>query len=59
MFVKIEKDFGGVLSIILNMWSIYTKYLGHTNKANKKYNKIHTCILRLKQELYISNNKRE
>lgn len=45
--------------MILDMWSIYTKYLDQANKANKKCNEICTCILGLDQELYISNKERE
>lgn len=45
--------------MILEMRSIYTKYLDQTNKANKERNEKHTCALGLEQELHISNKKRE
>ena len=44
--------------MILDMRTIYTKYLNQANSANKKYNQIQTIALRLKQELQISNNER-
>ena len=45
--------------MILDMQSIYIKYLNKTNKTNKKYDEIRTCALEMEQELYISNEKRE
>lgn len=45
--------------MILDIWSIYTKYLDQVNKADKKRIGIHTCVLELDQELYINNEKRE
>ena len=45
--------------MILNMRSIYIKYLNKTKKVDKKRDKIYICVLRLEQELYISNEKRE
>ena len=33
--------------MILDMRSIYTKYLDQANKTDKKWNEIHTCVLRL------------
>ena len=59
LLAKIEKDPEGVLSMILDMRSIYTKYLNKANKADKKRDKIYTCALRLEQELYISNKETE
>ena len=48
----------GVLKMILNMHTIYTKYLNQTNNADKQYNQIQTVTLRLEQKLQISNNKK-
>ena len=45
--------------MILDMWSVYTEYLNKANKTNKKRNHICTCGLELKQELHISNEKKE
>lgn len=45
--------------MILDMQSIYTTYLDQANKVDKEPNKIHTCTLRLKQGLHISNKERE
>ena len=59
LLAKIEKDPKGVLSMILDMQSIYTKYLDQANKADKKHNEIYTRILRLEQELHIRNEERE
>ncbi len=59
LLAKIEKDLDGVLSMILDMWSIYTKYLDQANKADKERNEIHTRVLGLEQELHISNEERE
>ena len=59
LLAEIGKDPKGVLSIILDMQSIYTKYLNKINKVNKKRDEIYTCILRLEQELKISNEERE
>ena len=45
--------------MILDMRSIYIKYLNKANEADKKRDEIRTCALQLKQELHISNDKRE
>ncbi len=45
--------------MILDMQSIYTKYLDQANKADKVCNEIHTRALRLEQELHISNEEKE
>ena len=45
--------------MILDMRSIYTKYLNKANKIDKKRNKIHTCVLKLEQEVYISDKERK
>lgn len=52
-----KKDPRDILSMILDMRSIYIKYLDKVNKTNKEHNKIYTCALELGQELYISNKK--
>ena len=45
--------------MILDIQSIYIEYLDQVNKADKKRDKIHIRVLRLEQELHISNEKRE
>ncbi len=45
--------------MILDMQSIYTKYLDQANKADKKRDEIHTRALGLEQELHISNEEKE
>lgn len=47
-----------VLIIILNICTIYTKYLNQANNPNKKCNQIYIIALKLKQEFQISNNKK-
>ena len=59
LLAEIEKDPEGVLSMILDMRSIYTKYLNKANEADKKRDEIRIRALELEQELYISNEKRE
>lgn len=59
LLAKIEKDFKKVLSIILEIQSIYTKYLDKVNKVNNKHNKIYTRTLKLKVDFYINNKKSE
>lgn len=59
LLVKIEKDPEGVLSIILDMQSIYTKYLEQANKGDIEHDEIHICALGLEQELHISNEEIE
>ena len=59
LLAKIEKDPEGVLSMILDMRSIYTEYLNKANKADKERDEIHTRALGLEQELHISNKERE
>ena len=44
--------------MILNICTIYTKYLNQANNVNKQYNQIHTIALGLEQKLQISNNKK-
>lgn len=45
--------------MILDMQNIYTKYLDKANKADKKCNKIHICILKLEQNFHINNKEKE
>ncbi len=54
-----NKDPNGVLTMILDMRKTYTEYLDQANKADNQRDKIRTHALRLEQELYISNKKRE
>ena len=56
LLTEIDKDPDGVLTIILDMHNIYTKYLNQANHANKQYQEIWTIALRLEQELQIGNN---
>ena len=44
--------------MILDIYNIYIEYLDQVNKAKRKFNKICTCVLRLKYKLHISNNER-
>lgn len=59
LLAKIEKDPLGLLSIILDMRNIYTKYLVKANEANKEWNSIRTDVLEQKPELYIGNEVRK
>ena len=54
-----DKDLDGVLTMILDMRNIYTKYLNQANHADKQCNEIQTIALGLEQELKISNNERQ
>ena len=45
--------------MILDMRSIYIKYLDKANKADKEHDEIHNCALGLEQELHISNEERK
>ena len=44
--------------MILDMHTIYTKYMNQASNATKQYNQIQTVILGIKQEFQISNNKK-
>ena len=59
VLAEIKKDSKGVLSMILDMRSIYIEYLNKTNKADKKRDEISICALGLEQKLYISNKERK
>ena len=43
--------------MILDMQSIYTKYINKINKVDKKHDEIRTCTLKLEQKLDICNKK--
>ncbi len=58
LLTEMDKDPDAVLTMILDMRNIYTKYLNQANHANKQYKEIRTIALRLEQELQISNNER-
>lgn len=58
LLAKIKKDPKEILSIILAIQSIYTKYLNQAKKIDKKQEKIRICTLKPEQELYISNKKK-
>ena len=59
VLAEIEQDSKRVLSMILDIRNIYTKYLDQANKADKERYEIYTFALRLEQELYINNEERE
>ena len=48
-----------VLSMILDIWKIYIKYVNQANKAYNQYDQIWVDILELKQDLYLSNEEKE
>ena len=45
--------------MILDIQTIYIKYLDKTNKINKKFDEENTSVLGLDQKLLISNNKKK
>lgn len=47
------------MSIILDMWNIYTKYFNQANKADKEFEKISSRALILEQELRTSNKEKK
>lgn len=55
---EIHKDSDKVLTMILDMHTIYTKYINPANNADKQCNQIQTISLGLEQKLNISNNER-
>lgn len=57
--MKIDNNPEKILSIILNIWKIYTEYLILANKANKQNNKIWIQVLWLEQDLHISNKEKK
>ena len=59
LLTEMDKDPDGVLTMILDMRNIYTKYLNQANHANKQCKEIRTIALGLEQELQISNNERQ
>ncbi len=59
LLIEMDKDLDGVLTMILNISNIYTKYLNQANYANKLCKEIQTIILGLEQEFGISNNERQ
>ena len=58
LLIKINKDLNRVLTMILDMRIIYTKYLNQANNANKKCKQICTIALELEQKRQINNNKK-
>lgn len=48
---KMDKNPNRVLTIILDMHTIYTKYLNETNHMNKQYNQILIIVLKLEYKL--------
>ena len=40
LFIKINKNLNGVLRIILDIYTIYTKYMNQANNADKQYNQV-------------------
>ena len=51
LLTEMDKDPNRVLTIILDMRNIYTKYLNQANHANKQCKKIRAITLGLEQEL--------
>ena len=47
LLIEMDKDPNGVLTIILDIRNIYTKYLNQANHANKQCKKIRTIALGL------------
>ena len=58
LLIEMNRNPDTVLKMILDMCTIYTKYLNMANNADKQYNQISTIALGLEQELQISNNKK-
>lgn len=52
-----DKNPNGVLTMILDMHTIYIKYLNQANNADKKCNPIRIILLKLEQKLQISSSK--
>ncbi len=59
LLIEMDKDPDGVLTMILDIYNIYTKYLNQVNYADEQCKDIRTIALELKQELQISNNERQ
>ena len=51
LFTEMDRNPDGVLKMILDMRTIYTKYLNQANNADKQCNQIRTVALGLEQEL--------
>lgn len=56
---EIEKNPKRVLSIILDIYNKYTKYLNRVHKASDKRNKICIYALGLEQVFHISNEEKK
>ena len=59
LLTEMDKNLDGILTMILDMRNIYTKYLNQANHADKQCKEIQTIALGLEQELQINNNKRQ
>ena len=59
LLTEMDKNPNRVLTMILDMRNIYTKYLNQANHANKQCKEIRTIALGLEQELQISNNEKQ
>ena len=53
-----DKDPDGVLTMIVDMRTIYTEYLNQAKNADEQCNQTRTIALGLEQEVQISNNER-
>ena len=53
MMTEMDRDPDGILSMILDMWKIYTEYLDQANEADDQRNQIQTCALGLEQDHHI------
>lgn len=51
LFIEIDSNSDKFLKMILDMRTIYIKYLNQLNNANKYYHQIRIIALRLEQEL--------
>lgn len=58
MLTELDKDSDKILTMILDMHTIYTKYLNQANNAKKECNQICIFALKLKQDFQITNNKK-
>lgn len=51
LLIEITRELDGVLKMILNICTIYTKYLNQPKNADKQYHQIRIVALGLEQEM--------
>ena len=56
---EMDRDPNRVLSMILDMQKIYTKYLDQATKVKDQHDQIRTHVLGLEQDFHISDKERE